>query len=208
MGALMSRCDETEPEALLAEAKNGDGPALGLLLQRYRNYLALMARLQLGRLRGKLDVEDLLQEVSLEAHREIGRFRGQTEAEFLSWLRKVLSGIYSNQLRHYLGTQRRDARRERRIAADLERSSIVLEGGLIASLTSPSQQASKREQALILADALEALPSTYREVIILRHLEGLSFPEVARRMNRTEDSVKNHWVRALARLRRTLESLR
>jgi RNA polymerase sigma-70 factor (ECF subfamily) len=208
MGALMSRRDEMEPETLLAEAKAGSGFALGRLMERYRNYLALMARLQMGRLRGKLDVEDLLQEVSLEAHREIAKFRGQTEAEFLSWLRKVLSGIYANQLRHYLGTQRRDARREQRIAADLERSSRMVEGGLIAPLTSPSQQASKREQAMILADALEALPTTYREVIILRHLEGLSFPEVAKRMSRTEDSVKNHWARALARLRRTLESLR
>ncbi len=208
MGALMTRCDETEPEALLAQAKAGDGDALGRLLERYRNYLALMVRLQLGRLRGKLDAEDLLQEVSLEAHREIARFRGATEGEFLAWLRRVLSGIYSNQLRHYLGTQRRDARRERPIGVDLEHSSRILEGGLIAPLTSPSGQASKREQAILLADALEALPGTYREVIILRHLEGLSFPEVAKRMNRTEDSVKNHWARALARLRRSLESLR
>lgn len=208
MGALMTRHDEIEPVALLALAKGGDGDALGRLLERYRNYLALMVRIQLGRLRGKLDAEDLLQELSLEAHREIARFRGSTEAEFLAWLRRVLSGIYSNQLRHYLGTQRRDARRERPIGADLERSSQILEGGLIAPLTSPSGQASKREQAVLLADALQALPGTYREVIILRHLEGLSFPEVAKRMNRTEDSVKNHWARALARLRRSLESLR
>lgn len=208
MGPLTSRHDESETERLLDAAKAGDGPALGRLMERYRNYLALMARLQMGRLRGKLDVDDLLQEVSLEAHREIARFRGRSEPEFLAWLRRILSGIYSNQLRHYLGTQRRDARRERPIAADLERSSRILEGGLIAPLTSPSGQAAKREQAVILADALESLPGVYREVIILRHLEGLSFPEVAKRMSRTEDSVKNHWARALARLRRTLEKLR
>jgi RNA polymerase sigma-70 factor, ECF subfamily len=207
MGTMMSRSDEIEPAILLAEAKAGSSLALGRLMERYRNYLALMARLQMGALRGKLDIEDLLQEVSLEAHREIAKFRGQTEGEFLGWLRKVLSGIYANQLRHYLGTQRRDARRERRLAVDLEQSSRMVDG-LIAPLTSPSQQASKREQAIILADALEALPATYREVIILRHLEGLSFPEVAKRLSRTEDSVKNHWARALARLRRTLESLR
>ena len=40
------------------------------------------------------------------------------------------------------------------------------------------------------------LPEDYREVIILRQLEGLSFPDVARRMGRTEDSVKNVWLRA------------
>jgi RNA polymerase sigma-70 factor, ECF subfamily len=55
-----------------------------------------------------------------------------------------------------------------------------------------------------LADALDRLPDDYREVLILRHLEELSFPDVARRMGRSLDSVKNLWTRALARLRRTL----
>jgi RNA polymerase sigma-70 factor, ECF subfamily len=41
-------------------------------------------------------------------------------------------------------------------------------------------------------------------VIVLRNIEGLSFGEVAARMGRTEDSVKNIWLRALNRLRRTL----
>jgi RNA polymerase sigma-70 factor (ECF subfamily) len=44
-----------------------------------------------------------------------------------------------------------------------------------------------------------------REVIVLRHLEGLRFAEVARRMERTVSSVQKLWVRALARLGRTLE---
>ena len=72
---------------------------------------------------------------------------------------------------------------------------------LIAAQSSPNSQASRREQAVLLADALEDLPEDYREVIILRQLEGLSFPDVARRVGRTEDSVKNVWLRALARLR-------
>jgi RNA polymerase sigma-70 factor (ECF subfamily) len=70
--------------------------------------------------------------------------------------------------------------------------------------SSPSQSASRREQAVLLADALEKLPEDYREVIILSHLESLSFSEVARRMARSVDSVKNLWARALARLRRAL----
>jgi RNA polymerase sigma-70 factor, ECF subfamily len=60
---------------------------------------------------------------------------------------------------------------------------------------------------VLLADALEGLPDDYREVIILRQIEGMSFPDLARRMGRTEHSVKNVWLRALARLRRTLEDL-
>ena len=54
---------------------------------------------------------------------------------------------------------------------------------------------------MLLADALERLPADCREVIVLRHLEGLPFAEVARRMGRTLDVVKKLWPRALARLR-------
>ena len=83
-----------------------------------------------------------------------------------------------------------------------------MNASLVAPESTPSQQAVRREQAVILSDALQELPEDYRDVIILRHLEGLSFPDVARRMGRTEDSVKNVWLRALARLRRTLEEHR
>ena len=61
-----------EPEFLLAMAKEGDGAALGQLLERYRNYMGLLVRLQVGRrLRSKVDVDDLLQEIWLEIHRKI-----------------------------------------------------------------------------------------------------------------------------------------
>jgi RNA polymerase sigma-70 factor (ECF subfamily) len=198
----------TDPELLLILAKAGYGPALVRLLDRYRDPLTEQARSQVGRrLRVKLDVEDLLQEVSLEAFRDIGKFRGSTEGEFLCWLRKILDSILLNQVRHYFGTARRDLRRERRIAADPEDSSRGREGDLVAPHTSPTQQAARRERASLLAEAIETLPGTYREVIVLRHLEGLSFPEVARRMGRTEDSIKNMWVRALHRLRGLLGNL-
>ena len=53
--------------------------------------------------------------------------------------------------------------------------------------------------------AIESLPAAYGEVIILRHLEELSFPEIARRLGRSLDSVKKLWVRGLAQLREHLE---
>jgi RNA polymerase sigma-70 factor (ECF subfamily) len=58
-----------------------------------------------------------------------------------------------------------------------------------------------------LADALARLPDEYREVVVLRHLEELSFPEVAERMKRSVDSVQKLWVRALARLRQLAKDL-
>jgi RNA polymerase sigma-70 factor (ECF subfamily) len=90
---------------------------------------------------------------------------------------------------------------------DLEASSWTEEQFVSAPHTSPSQHAARRERALRLAAAVAALPALYREVVALRHREGLSFPEVARRLGRTEDSVKNMWVRALRRLRHSLGEL-
>src|SRR6516165_1312801 len=207
---VMSRHEYESRDAtrLLDLARNGDGPALGLLLRRYRNYLHLLARVQIGRrMQGKLDVADVVQETFLEVHRGIGQFRGRSEQQFLAWLRQILVGILANQVRRYFGTKRRDVRLERELQDDLDRSSVYLGSHMVAAQSSPSAQASRREQAVLLADAMEGLPVDYREVIILRQLQGLSFPEVAQRMGRTEDSVKNLWARALGRLRRSLEVL-
>jgi RNA polymerase sigma-70 factor (ECF subfamily) len=201
----MSISDRPDPEQLLQNARTANGPALGRLLELYRNYLGLLARLEVGRrLRAKVDESDLVQETFLEAHRHFGRFRGTTEAELMSWLRQILAGVVANLLRRYYGARRRDVRLERDLADDLARSSHALVGGLAARQSSPSQRAARREQAVLLADALGRLPAAYQEVIILSHLEGLRFPEVASRMGRSVDSVKNLWARALARLRRSL----
>ncbi len=194
---------------LLDRARAGDGLALGQLLERYRNYLSLLARVQMSRrIQAKVDVADVVQETFLEVNRALGQFQGDSEGQFLAWLRKILAGTLGNQVRRYLGARCRDVRLERELENDLDRSSASLGVQLVASQSSPSAQASRREQAVMLADALDELPEAYREVIILRHLEGLSFPEVARRMGRTEDSVKNIWLRALARLRSALVHLR
>jgi RNA polymerase sigma-70 factor (ECF subfamily) len=80
----------------------------------------------------------------------------------------------------------------------------LLDGALVSPTSSPSHQAARREQAVLLADALEQLPEDYRQVLVLRHLQGFSFPEVARRLGRSVDSVEKVWTRALDRLRRVL----
>ncbi len=192
-------------ECLLPLARGGHADALGQLLERYRNYLELLARLQIGRrLQSKVDAADLVQETFLDAHAAFGEFRGTTERELVAWLRQVLAYNLASLVRHYCGTRRRDVGLERELVRELDESSLALDQGLIAASSSPSQQAVRREQAVLLADALGRLPADYREVIILRQLEGLSFPEVARHMNRSQDSVKKLWVRGLARLRGAL----
>jgi RNA polymerase sigma-70 factor (ECF subfamily) len=201
----MTPADEQECEALLGHARAGDDGALGRLLERYRAYLTLLARLQIGRrLQGKADCADLVQDTFLEAARHFPRFRGETEPELAAWLRQILATCLAHLVRRYCGTQARDVRLERALEDDLDQSSRALDHGLVAEQSTPSQRASRREQAVLLADALDLLPADYREVIILRHLEGLTFPEVAARMGRSLDSVEKLWVRALPRLRRAL----
>jgi RNA polymerase sigma-70 factor (ECF subfamily) len=194
-----------DPEVMLLEAKAGDGATLGRLLELYRRYLALLARVQIGhRLQGKVDASDIVQETFLEAHRNFPRFRGASEGEFVRWLRQILAANLADLLRRYLGTQGRDVRLEREIEDAFDRSSVLLDRGLVAPQSSPSQQAARREQAVLLADALEQLPDDYRDVLVLRHLEGLTFPQVSARMGRSLDSVEKLWMRGLARLRQIM----
>jgi RNA polymerase sigma-70 factor (ECF subfamily) len=193
-------------EELLGRARAGDEDARGRLLEAYRSYLTLLARVQLGRrVRGKVDPSDLVQEAFLEAHRDFRQFQGQTEAELRAWLRRLLATNLADQVRRYRRTQRRDLRLEQQLAAELDQSSQALDRGLIAPESSPSARAARREEGLRLAEALERLPADYRDVLLLRHFQGLTFPEVARRLDKTLDSVKNVWLRSLARLRRVLE---
>jgi RNA polymerase sigma-70 factor (ECF subfamily) len=189
----------------LTLAQGGDGDALGRLLELYRGYLTLLSRLEIGRrLQSKADPADVVQDTFLEAFRDFGQFRGGGEGHLLAWLRRILATNLANFLRHYLGTQGRDVRLEQQLADDLDQSSGRLGHVLADPQSSPSQQAARREQAVLLADALERLPEDYRDVIVLRSLQGLPFPEVARRLGRSVDSVEKLWVRALPRLRRAL----
>ncbi len=194
-----------DPARLLDEARCQGGEARGELLEHYRDYLTLLARLEIGRkLQGKADPADLVQETFLEAHRCFVRFQGSTEAEFLAWLRQILAHRLAKLLRRYLGTQRRDVRLERALAIEVDQSSRLLDRGLMVLSSSPSQQTRRREQEVLLAEALQRLPEDYREVLILRHLEEQRFPEVARRMGRSVEAVKKLWARAVPGLREVL----
>ncbi len=205
----MTASTPRDVELLLRQVRGGDNVLLGRLLDQYRGYLGLLARHQIGRrLQGKVDASDLVQEAFLEAQRDFVQFRGESETELLAWLRRILATNMANLVQHYQGTKRRDVRLEREMADTLDEVSGAFGQGLVANISSPgsspSHQAARREQAVLLADALEKLPADYREVLVLRHLEELTFPEIARRLHRSLDSVKHLWARGLADLRRTL----
>jgi RNA polymerase sigma-70 factor (ECF subfamily) len=182
-----------------------EGPDLGGRLESYRAYLTILARMQIGRrLQGKVDTDDVVQETFLHAVRDVGGFRGTSDKELAGWLRKILAARLADLIRRYCGTQGRDIRLEQGLQVELDHSSQILDRGLVAPLSSPSQRAVRHEQTAWLAQALERLPTDYREVLVLHHLEECDFPEVARRMGRSVEAVKKLWARALARLRRSV----
>jgi RNA polymerase sigma-70 factor, ECF subfamily len=199
-----------DPEQLLAEARCGRGESLGRLLELYRNYLALLARTQIDlHVQGRVDASDLVQETFLDACRDFGQFRGTSELEWVAWLRKVLVYNLARVMQQQVMAEKRAARREVSLdqhLAALERSSGAIEAALAGRHSSPSGQAQRRERAAVVANHMACLPADYREVIVLRNLEGLRFAEVAQRMGRSAGAVRILWVRAVDQLRQLLEA--
>jgi RNA polymerase sigma-70 factor (ECF subfamily) len=191
---------------LLERARASDREAFGQLLELVRPYLTVLARAQIGQhLQGKADPADAVQETFVDALRDLPSFRGETPGELLAWLRQVLVRNLANLVRRYCQTQARDVRLEQQLSVGLDSSSSALgAAALAAAQSTPSEQAARAEMSLRVADTLERLPGDYRDVLVLRHLEGLSFPQVAQRMGRSTDSVEKLWVRGLARLRQLL----
>jgi RNA polymerase sigma-70 factor (ECF subfamily) len=195
------------PDLLLEKARSGDAESRGLLLDRYRNYLNLLARGMIGgAVRLNLDASDLVQQTFLEAHRDLPRFRGSGESELTAWLRRILIHNLSQQA-EYQARQKRG--RKRRVSLDelLERSSQFVDRARVHLVASPSQIAVKREQAVLLADALAHLPEDQRTALELHHLQGISVPEVSREMGRSLVAVTGLIYRGMRSLRELLSSV-
>lgn len=192
----------TRTELLISAARSGDGEALGELLETYRRYVVFLARTGLHHhMQAKADPSDVAQEVCLAAHGNIADFHGETAEQFAAWLRGILSNTLAMQIRKYLGTAKRDVRMEQQLVHSLASASGFLQNEVVADVTSPSQHFARNEAFLQLAAALECIPEDYRRVIVLRHVEGLAFAEVARQMDRSVASVEKLWVRGLAKLK-------
>lgn len=186
---------------LIERARCDQPGALDRLLDSYRNYLRLLARTGLdASLQGKADPSDLVQDALLKASLRFGQFRGTTDAELAGWLRQILARCLTDFVRRYRTGGRRVGR-EQSLDQLLNRSSQALERVLATDGTSPSLSASRRDLGVVLSDALAELTEDHREVIVLHHLEGLGWDDVARRMGRSAGAVRMLWTRALQQLR-------
>jgi RNA polymerase sigma-70 factor (ECF subfamily) len=173
-------------------------------LERYGDYLRLMARLQLDpQLQAKLDASDVVQEALLQAHKHRDQFRGASEAELVGWLRTILANTLAGAARRYL-TEARDLGRERSLQDSLEQSSARIESWLAAEQSSPSERVMRVEALVRLAGALAQLPAEQRQAIELHHLRGWQVAQIAQAMQRTKPAVMGLLFRGLKKLRELL----
>ena len=127
-------------------------------LEQFRNYLHLLARLQLGsRVQAKTDASDIVQQTMVQAIRGLEGFHGKTEAEMAAWLRQILARQLANFVRDQ-GRRKRDISREQSLEAALDESSSRVTEFLAGDDSSPSEKAVRSEEVLRMTQALTELP--------------------------------------------------
>jgi len=200
-----SPAEEFDVASLLAGARDGDLGNLGELLSHYRKYLLVLATAQIEkRLAPRVSPSDIVQETMLKAQRHLAQFRGQSEKEFLAWLRQILATRLARFVEEHLLAAKRDIRREismERFQGGVDHSAPQLKSLLRAEVQSPSEAVQKREDSFVLADLLAQLPRRYRDILIWRNTQGLSFDEIAARLDRKPGATRMLWLRAIEKLR-------
>jgi RNA polymerase sigma-70 factor, ECF subfamily len=190
---------------LIHQARAGDSVALSCLCAHYRPLLRQIAQHSVSpAVARRADASDIVQQTELELFEAIRDFRGETEAELTAWLKKMLGRNIADAVRDNRA-EKRDVRREKFIDDACPAASIVWfqPAGREAS---PSRYVMIGETARHLASILETLPEQQREVVRLRHIEGLGVTEVAERLGKTPGAVVGLLRRGLAALREKMVS--
>jgi RNA polymerase sigma-70 factor (ECF subfamily) len=200
------------PIELLSRARSGETEALGELCALYRNYLRMVARSGMGpRLRERVELSDVVQEVLVEVVRQFPQFNGETEAAVLGWMRRLVGQRLVDLGRYHFRAKRAGDAMALRLDADPKSGSVPgKEGGrvidaLSLSETSPSQLVTKREQFDVLADALAGLAQQEADVVSLYFAESLTFEAIGQRLNLSRKAVSRIFGHSLKKLRRSLD---
>jgi RNA polymerase sigma-70 factor (ECF subfamily) len=185
---------------LLGQARQGSGDAASLLFERYRRRLAVLVRFKLGEeWRGKLDIDDLVQDTMMRAYRDLDSFTYRSPGSFLHWLSAIADHVIADAVR-YQGRARRHATEVVRFRSE----SNPLGPEPIDSLT-PSRVFAQAERLQALLQKMDELPEQYREVLLLSKIEGLTTKEMAERLKKPREAVSLLVFRAVRRLRELME---
>ena len=199
----------TDVDRLLELAQGGNQAALHDLLERFRPQLKMMIRMRLNpRLRARVDDSDVLQDAFLYASKRLPDYLADPRSPFLLWLRQITSRKLVDLHRKHLGASA-DAGLEVSLnrARIPQASSVYLAAHLAGGQTSPSGIAVRHETEAALERALNAMDETDREIISMRHYEGLSNTEVAQEIGIEPAATSKRYVRALQRLQKILTKL-
>jgi RNA polymerase sigma-70 factor (ECF subfamily) len=175
-------------------------------LEPFRKYLRVLTELHLDRkLRGKLDPSDVVQQTMLRAYSALAEVRDARPEVLVAWLRRILARTLADAVKHY-ERDKRDVGLERSLEADLDRSASGFAAWLAADHTSPSGRAERNEELLRMVEALAELPELMREVVVLKHCQGWTLPQIAERIGRSVPAVASLLRRGLEELRNRLKS--
>ncbi len=192
--------DTTE---LLQRVGQGDALALNNLLDRYRTRLHSLVHVRMGdALATRIDPSDVVQESLVVAHARMNDYLARRPVPFYLWLRQLTLERLIDLRRQHIIAKKRSVYREEPAAPPLSDASVCqLVDRLIAPGSSPSQRVQRDEMRVRLRQALDGLAENDREVLVLRHLEQLTTPEIAAILGLSDSAVKVRHLRALQRLR-------
>lgn len=185
---------ETE---FIERLRAGDAAAFEeLVAERSGEIYALLVRLT----EDAEEARDLAQETFLQAFRHIGSFRG--DANLRTWLYRIAVNEARNRRRWWM-------RRHRSQTVSLDEpdeANFSLSERLQSDAEAdPEQTMLRRERERVLLKALGSLSRPYREAVVLRDIEGLSYEEVAHALQINIGTVKSRLARARSEMRRRLE---
>jgi len=185
-------------QQLVAAAQDGDAQASGALLQRYLPVLRAFVRLRSDRVLREREAEsDLVQTACRQALQNLGQFEWRDEGSFRHWLFALALNKIRNH-RNMALAGKRDVRREQRDADGQL-------GVAYATMLTPTQELASRDAIARIESAIDGLPESYREVVILSRVVGLGSAQIAERLGKSEGAVRVQLSRALARLAAALQ---
>ncbi|AMV23870.1 RNA polymerase sigma factor CnrH [Gemmata sp. SH-PL17] len=196
-----------ETDRLLDRARSGEPGAVDQLLGEFRGPLRQVVDLRLDpAVARRVDASDIVQDVLVEANQRLTEYLKKPDMPFHLWLRHLAQDrIIDTHRRHRLA-QRRSVDREQAIArpAWADESSASLVAHLIDPERTPGSEAIRLELQRRLTTAINQLSDDDREIILMRHHEGLSNQDVAHALQLTEAAASMRYLRALRRLKTVL----
>lgn len=190
---------ERAEDQFLERLKHGDAAAFEqLVAERTGDIYGLLFRLT----GDAEEARDLAQETFLRAFQAIEKFRG--DADLKTWLYRIAINQARNRWRWW-----RRRRRDATVSLDApvgEREQTVATHLEDANASDPEQETLARERQSQLREALHGLRSAYREAVVLRDIEGLTYEEIAATLQINIGTVKSRLARGRLELRRKLES--